>query len=146
MKQKIILTEGQLRNIVKATIKLIIKESYEDFQPINGNNEDDYYRNKYRVYLWNGKGYILTPFDVYANNEEEALEIVVAYIDKEGDKYNLFADEEEQSYVDEEYNGNREEAEYDPMYQESFFYVDGTMEGAEQPHYIRCENLKIERL
>ena len=146
MKRRIRLTESQLHSIIRESVKQLIREEIDNFSPINGDNEDGYYRSRYRVSLWNGKGYGLTPFDVFANNEGEALEIVVAHIDNEGDKYNLFADDEEQEFIDDEYNGNREEAEEDPTYLESFLYVDATMEGARQPHYIWAQNASIKRL
>ena len=146
MKRRIRLTESQLHHIIRESVKQFIKEEIDNFSPINGDNEDGYYRSRYRVSLWNGIGYGLTPFDVFANNESEALDIVVTYLDNEGDKYNLFADDEEQEFIDHEYKGNREEAEEDPIYQESFLYVDATREGARQPHYIWEQNLSIERL
>lgn len=90
--------------------------------------EKQFYENKYIVGIWSGAGYELEQFEVYANCEEEALEIVVAYAE-ENVKCILFGvadvtEEEESRYV----------------------YVDGTMNGATQPYYILAENLRIEKV
>lgn len=144
-KNRIRLTESQLNRIIRESLNKVLRESNDDFDPINDNSEN-YYNNRYRLFLWPGSGYGLFPFDVYANHEEEALEIVTAYIDQNDEYHYLLADDAEQRFVDEEFNGDREEAENDNSYQETFFYVDATMEGADEPHYLWRQELKIKRL
>lgn len=148
MKNRIRLTESQLNKVIRESVRKVLstlKESQEQPQPINDNSEN-YYNNKYRIFLWPGSGYMTVPFDVFANHEEEALEIVVAYIEQNPSYHFLLADDAEQKYVDEEFNGDREEAGNDPVYEETFWYIDGTMEGAKQPHYLWGENIRIKRL
>lgn len=138
--------ESQLNRIVRKSLNKVLRESYEEsFEPIN-DNSDNYYNNRYRISLWPGSGYGLVPFDVFANHEQEALDIVTAYIEQNERYHQLFADDAEQAYIDAEFNGDREAAAEDAEYNESFYYVDATMEGANEPHYLWAENLKIRQL
>lgn len=85
----------------------------------------------YIVKLWWGSGYMTDNYNAYAFNEEEALNYVVAYIEKH--------DPETLAAVDEIAREN----ENDEYFDETFMYVDATMEGASEPHYIWAENLAI---
>lgn len=89
-------------------------------------NEDTFYEHCYNVYLWAGVGYQLQGFRVFANYDEQALEIVVAYCEKKG-MYGFLINckdlEESDDYI----------------------YIDATMEGATQPYFIYDE-LKIEEI
>lgn len=88
-------------------------------------NDNNYYDRHYNVFLWCGCGYSLQGFDVYANCEEEAIEIVVAYCDNN----NLHAFLIDTKDVEDEEDGN-------------YIYIDATMQGATKPYYIYNE-LKI---
>jgi hypothetical protein len=107
------------------------------------NPEDkDYYEGKlFRVCIWSGMGYSLYSYDVYANHEEEALNLAVKYAEREGDPILFSWDEVEQ---DAEENDEGDDAE--SYIDEYYVYVDATMEGAENPWFILRENLRIERL
>lgn len=86
-------------------------------------------RYEWLVSLWTGAGYSLDIFGVYANDEEQALEKVVAYCERKGHK-GFFIDDATEEDEDMGYA----------------LYVDATMEGAKRPHYVRLENLDVERL
>lgn len=89
--------------------------------------------SNYYVVLWCGCDYVLDTFLVYAADEEDALEFVVAYLDKWNDE-RLLTKLESVSDLSEE--------EVDELY----LYVDATLYGASQPYYVLRENLQIERL
>ena len=85
---------------------------------------------KYNVYLWSGAGYQMDVITVEADCEEEALELAV--VEAEKSKSYLFFDD-----VDN----------LDEMIDNGLLaYVDATMEGAEQPHYVDATNLRIEKV
>lgn len=93
--------------------------------------------NLYTVGLWPGCGYYLSEYNVFANHEEEALEYVLAFLEK-NDFVDLFWTDE---YTDSKLCLT--EAEKDEM----FVYVDPTMtDGRAYPAYILAENLSIEKL
>lgn len=123
------LTEQDLHNIILTTLNEIRGWSLEkdDIEWVN-NDEDGLYP-AYLVKLWSGSGYLIRPFGVYADSYEEALEKVVAYLDKEGDN-SLFFDD----MVD-----DTDEA----LENDDFLYIDATTEGASEPHWITTENLSI---
>lgn len=106
------------------------------------NMEDkDYYEGKlYKVCLWNGSGYSLYEYGVYANNEEEALNLAVKYAERDEDPV-IFSYEE----VENEYTLLGDD--YDTIedyLDENYIYVDATMEGANEPWFILRENARIE--
>lgn len=87
-------------------------------------NPDDknFYDKLYKVFLYSGVGVSGVTYKVYADYEEQALEIAVAYAEDNApgvltDVYEISEDEE-------------------PMY----IYVDATEYGASQPHYISIES------
>lgn len=87
-------------------------------------------------------GYTLTPFEVEACDESHALEVATARIVNE-DETNYF-EEIDSDYINELYNepyNDRENG--DP---EGWIYVDATMEGANRPVFICCENMCITRV
>lgn len=84
--------------------------------------------SEYIVYMWPFAGYQTYPFKVEASHEQEAVEKAVARADEQGD-VQFFADDVE-------------DAEQHP---DLYLYVDATMEGASQPHYIDAQNLRIEK-
>lgn len=96
----------------------------EDLIKVNP-NEKNYYGEHYNIFLWCGCGYSLQGFDVYANNIDEALEIVVAYCDNNNLHGFLIDVEDVEDEEDDQY-----------------IYIDATMNGATKPYYIYSE-LKI---
>lgn len=100
-------------------------------------NKEEQGKRIYVVSLWPGNGYFVYNIGAYADSEEEALEYVVAYLDKKNDS-RFFVDEE----VYELESNGADEDEID----EFAIYVDPTMVGGKRPHYIRTENLGIERV
>ena len=93
----------------------------------------------YIVYLWNGMGYALTPFECEATCAQQALEVVVAEI--VNNDMTQFFEEIDSEYIEELYNEPYNDPEFDP---EGWMYCDATMEGASRPVYIRTENMLIE--
>lgn len=100
------------------------------------NANDSEFVNAYRVGLWPGCGYCLDTFDVRANHEEQALEIVLAYCQQ----HNYISDFVE---VEDECLDELTEDELEEMY----YYIDPTMEEpSARPAYIRLENLFVEKI
>lgn len=99
-------------------------------------NTVDYGTALYRVYLWPGCGYSLSTFDVYAYDDEQALEIVMAHVQKY-DFCELFCTPEyidHLGWTDDEIN-------------EMFLYIDPTTEdAAAMPAYFYTENLGVEKI
>lgn len=92
----------------------------------------------YEIGLWPGMGYWLSTHKVTAECAEQALEILAK---------RLIADGHTSLYLtaeDVDVDAEREGMDVDE-YAEScnLVYVDGTMEGAAYPIYLRGENLKI---
>jgi hypothetical protein len=116
----------------------------EDLTLVNSESDGD---KLYIVKLWWGSGYQMDCYNAYAFNEEEALNYVVAYIEKEDPGILEMSDEAAATLrtelADENGLENSLEAEDLPEFQETFMYVDATMEGASDTHYIWAENLKI---
>ena len=116
----------------------------EDLTLVNSESDGD---KLYIVKLWWGAGYMLDCYNAYAFSDEEALNYVVAYIEKTDPKSLETIDENANDYlqelVDEGEAASIEEAYEHPYFQETYLWVDATMEGAEQGHYIYNENLQI---
>ena len=93
------------------------------------------------VRLWTGRGYSLPAFGAYATCEQDALEKVVAYLDKEGDD-SFFCDEYVEQMEKELAQEGKDEEEIWGEIDEQFCYVDATMDGGEC-HYVFWENLAI---
>lgn len=86
---------------------------------------------KYIIGLWCGRGYLLDTFDISAICEDEALEILLAKLEK---------DNRTDLYLTNEDLGDDYDAETD----ENYIYIDPTMSDPNAfPAYIRAENLKI---
>ena len=116
----------------------------EDLTLVNSESDGD---KLYIVKLWWGSGYMTDNYNAYAFNEEEALNYVVAYIEKTDPESLETIDENANDYlqelVDEGEAASLEEAYEHPYFQETYLWVDATTEGAEQGHYIYNENLQI---
>lgn len=93
---------------------------------------------KYNVMLWRGCGYLLDVFNVSADNEFQALEIVVAELISKGLTSYYFTEEEYTEFFKDELKDNPE------FESEQYLYIDATMEGAEFPVYLLVENMRIE--
>lgn len=105
----------------------------EDLTLVNSESDGD---KLYIVKLWWGSGYQLDCYNAYAFSAEEALNYVVAYIEKTHPKWLESSDECAHDMMN-EYD------EESPEFQETFMYVDATSEGADEPHFIWSENLEI---
>ena len=120
------------------------------------NPEDkDYYDGKlYMVGIYPGAGMQLATFYVYASYEEEALELVVAYLDMQPSESNLiFTTDEIEDYISESFEDEfKEYMEENPdadTFQFAtdylgYYYVDATMQGASQPYFVEGNNLRVE--
>ena len=78
-------------------------------------------------------------YKVYANDTQQALEQVVAYMENSG-KTGLFADEAVEKI---ESDDTKTDGEIRDEIENNYIYVDGTEYGALQPHYIDKINLDI---
>ncbi len=98
-------------------------------------------------YLWSGSGYCLDgPFSVSdellkKDDLQFALELLSAYL-IENKETAYYLTEEEYSALCDKCGYNPDEHDGDDL--EGWCYVDGTMEGAKYPIYIRTENLRFE--
>lgn len=141
-----------MKRIIKESVKKVLKESEieipDDIPVVNPEAKSEGYP-LYCVGLWWGSGYYLDRYCAYANCEEAALGLVVAYIEKTEPETLKASDacaEDYLSELEEEQGCSREEAEKLPEFYETFFYWDATMEGANKPHYLWHENFRIERV
>lgn len=147
MKKQIIrLTESDLHQIIKETVKKALNEvqgwDLEKDDVTWVNDEESGYGKSWMVRLWTGSGYFLPAFAAYASSEEDALEKVVAYLDKEGNE-DFFADEYVQQQIDDLRQEGMDDEEIDNEIDSSFLYVDATMDGASDTHYVWLENLQV---
>lgn len=86
---------------------------------------------KYIIGLWCGRGYLLDTFAISAICAEEALEILLAKLEKDG-RTDLYLTNEDLG------------DDFDEETDESYIYIDPTMSAPDAfPAYIRAENLKI---
>lgn len=92
----------------------------------------------YRVLLWPGQGYSRDVFYVRANSAESALEALSAYLIKE-ELISYY-------YTMDEYADYLSQAGISEEEDDSYIYLDGTMEGAPYPIYLFSENLGIEEV
>lgn len=87
---KIKLTESKLKQIVAESVKKVLRESKEDIITIGS---PEYGEKGFRVELSNG-GLHSVRFNVYAYNEQDALDAAVDYAERQGWD-SLFWDEDE---------------------------------------------------
>lgn len=116
----------------------------DDLTLVNSESDGD---KLFIVKLWWGSGYMMDCYNAYAFSAEEALNYVVAYIEKNDPDILKMTDDSANDYLEELVrDGDAEDtqdAEENPSFQEMFTYVDATTEGAQKPHYIWAENLQI---
>ena len=149
MKQIIKLTEGELKHLIRGSVKSMLNEYggwTQDPMEWGVVNTSQDGRDIYKVGLWWGSGYVLDIYLAWANSDEEALNYVVAYITnhhpEDIETTDRYAEETIQDIMKEK-GCDREEAEESTEFYESFMYVDATMEGATHACYIWSENLTI---
>lgn len=128
----------------------ILNEDTEEAEIINPDDEE-YYNNLYRVTI--GKGIGGVTFIVYANNEEEALEIAVAECEIKGydgliSTIYEIKREVEESYEEEykEYIEKNPEAALEDFIEDylHYIYVDATEYEASEPYYVEGDYIFIE--
>ena len=90
----------------------------------------------YIISVWSGEGYTLSPFEIEADDEEQALERLCKKLIEEK-LTELFQEEKEHKDLCEWLKIDEDE-------DESHIYVDGTSEGADRAIWINSENLTIE--
>ena len=89
MKRTVRLTESELRRMISETVRRALNEvsgwslEKDDVTWVN-DAESGGSDKAWMVRLWTGSGYYLPAFGAYASSEEDALEKVIAYLDKEG--------------------------------------------------------------
>ncbi|MBP5457288.1 MAG: hypothetical protein J6Y37_12380 [Paludibacteraceae bacterium] len=93
----------------------------------------------YEIGLWSGAGYCVSEFEVTAFSEDHALEVLSERLIREG-LTGLYETDEEHEKT-REWLGITEDEELEGNY--GWCYVDGTMEGAPYPIWVRTENMKI---
>ena len=151
------INESQLRKIIQESINGILNEitstpgmgwmglqfEEDDWTPVNEPNEGDVC---YKIKLWSGSGYHLDAFKVYAepNDYETALEILVAYFDRENINTYFVDDWVEEEMEDLREKGVSEDDLYEELSKSGDYYIDATMEGASKPHWLRGENLQMQ--
>lgn len=106
--------------------KGLYTESEEDVKVINPDDKD-FYDNLYKVFLYSGVGVSGVIYKVYADYEEQALEIAVSYA--EDNAPGVLTDIEE--VLDDE--------------ESLYIYIDATEYGASKPYYISVQS-NIEEL
>ncbi len=145
MKRTIRLTKSELKNMISESVKRKLNEvmgwtlEKEDVTWVNNEESGD---KPYMVRLWPGSGYYLPAFGAYAFDEGHALECVVAYLEEEGNN-DFFCDDYVEETKQELAEEGKDEEEIEEEINDQFYYVDATMEGASQPHYVYMENLDI---
>lgn len=111
------------------------------------NEPDSQNDTLWKCVLWSGSGYSTDPYLFYAPRDlsEWQLEVLVAALEKNGIT----------GYFEDDYYWNNPDIETE-LAEAGFtdvdelmdayndIYIDGTREGASQPHVLRCENFKIE--
>ena len=147
MKQAIKLSESELRHMISESVKRVLNEvsgwtlEKDDVTWVN-DAESGASDKAWMVRLWPGSGYYLPAFGAYASSEEDALEKVVAYLDQEGDN-GFFCDDYVEEMKKELAQEGKDEEEIWEEIDERFCYVDATMDGANEPHYVFWENLAV---
>ena len=98
-------------------------------------NDNECGDKNFKVCLWTGAGYNVAMFEVFAFNEEHALECVLAYCEEKA-LCGLYTTEEQ---IDEDLTDEERD--------ELYYYIDPTMaDNKAFPAYVRLENLGIEKV
>lgn len=109
-----------------------------------------YYPSEEMIYptevsIWSGSGYATSSIYVDADpmDAQGALEEAVATAEKRGWTGILLDVEDTEQAMAEDGHYDMETGEGDSVFEETYVYVDATMDGASQPYYVRAENLRI---
>lgn len=143
---KYTLTETKLRSFINKAVRTALNEvrgwslEEDDVTWVNDGDEGD---KAWMVRLWPGAGYYLPAFAAYAGDEESALCYVVAWLEKECGGGKFFVDDAVEREREEMEQQGMSEDEIDASIEDWAFYVDATIEGASEPHYVYLENLSI---
>ncbi len=143
-------TYKELSDILEGKTSEPIKEEVEEKNEIINPNDEVYAKELYEVNLWDGSGYSLYDFKVYADYEEQALERVVAYCEKESMSGLIMTTEEVKKFVEDDFSDLLKDYNDDWMDVATeyldYIYVDATMEGASQPYFVRGENARVKTI
>lgn len=134
-----------LNKDTKKTHKKSLKEFVEKDDDIELINSTEDGSKQYVISLWNGNGYGLGAWRVFADEVKSALDLVVAHLEGEG-KTEYFCDGDVETEEERMRNEGKDDEEIQNEIDEWAMYVDATMEGANKPHYVRVENLKIREI
>lgn len=119
------------KQVIKPSVDYVEEERNEDLDESKKVEEDvemtaddiinpqdsDYYENEFNVSVYPGVGTETKPFIVFANDEQQALEILSAYLEQQAPGYLLNCEDVEPEETD-------------------LIYVDGTEYGATKPYYL----------
>lgn len=139
--------ENRIRGIVRESVKRVLNEvsgwtlEKDDVTWVN-DSESGASDKAWMVRIWPGSGYYLPAFGAYATSEQDAVEKVVAYLDQEGDD-SFFCDENVEEMKEELAQEGKDQEEIWKEIDNEFCYVDATMDGADEPHYLFWENLSV---
>ena len=103
---------------------------------------DEMFRNTV-VNIWCGSGYTTAEIYVDETDSEAAIEEAVALSEKCGWTSLLHDVASVEDSMADDGHFNNETGETDAIFNETYLYVDATMEGATQPYYIYAENLRV---
>lgn len=115
------------------------KNNYTFVNPSDSN----YYDNLYEIRTWPGVGYLLDIWRIYAKDPEQALEILVSYMEENGGYSSLYTEEEIWTMFKEDDLEKSDDEIAEEIENSKYYYVDATMEGGNQIYYIDTENLQI---
>lgn len=127
----------------------VMNESDDDSDEIINPQDEAFANSIYDVYLWCGSGYALNKFRVFGICAEDALDITVAYCEKESMSGLIYTMDEIEKDVEEIWSEEMAESGYDNWFDFAteylnYFYVDATMVGASQPYFVHGEQFRIE--
>lgn len=146
------ISEKQLRSIVRESVYRILNEvegwelEPNDIQLVN--SEDDG-SHLFHIRLWWGSGYQTDNYQAYGFSEENALCNVIVWIEHNCPQLLEHSDSDAEAFKQElmqDKGIDEYEVDGDPEFGETFMYMDATMEGANQPHYIYSQNLGIQKV
>ncbi len=150
---KILKGEGEKLEPINQFNHTSLEES-DEVKIINPDDKDYSDGKLYKVGLYPGAGVELNTYYVYALYEEDALNQVVAYLDKQNSGLLITYDEMsnivDNDYAD-EFKSFEQETGSDDWFEFvesdlSYTYVDATIEGAREPYFIDSENMVIEEV
>lgn len=133
-----------MKSIKEYIISEVWNNKYEKHD-YNWVNDEEGGRHCYLLKIWSGKGYLLTPFIIFADDEETALERAIAYCEKNNFD-DLLQDDDVDNYKKELEEEGLSQEEIEDKIDQTYLYVDPTMEGGKEVHFIYLENLRMVEL